>query len=120
MACNCALYIAQVRGCAANAGAAVSPFPLDPERGWRLDLAALEAAVTPNTHLIAVTNPHNPVGTILTGGEMDALVAAAAKVGAWLLADKVYRGTERLGRARQRAWRPVLEARSLRSSDHPL
>ncbi len=85
-----------MRGCAINAGASVAPFPLDPDAGWRPDLAALEAAVTPRTRLIAVTNPNNPAGTILTPAEMDAVVAAAAKVGAWILADEVYRGTERL------------------------
>jgi aspartate/methionine/tyrosine aminotransferase len=86
----------QVRGIALNAGATVRPFPLDPGRGWRPDLEALEAAVTPRTKLIAVTNPNNPVGTILTEPEMDAVVAAARRSGAWLLADEVYRGTERL------------------------
>ncbi len=86
----------QVRGIALNAGAEVRVFPLDPARGWRPDLAALDAAVTDRTRLIAVTNPNNPVGTILTGAEMDAVVAAARRSGAWLLADEVYRGTERL------------------------
>lgn len=41
-----------------------------------------------------MTNPNNPVGTILTEPEMNAIVAAARKVGAWILADEVYRGTE--------------------------
>lgn len=86
----------QVRGCALNLGAAVEAFPLDPARGWRPDLDALAAAVTPATRLIAVTNPNNPAGTILTEEEMDAVVAAAARVGAWILGDEVYRGTERL------------------------
>lgn len=86
----------QVRGLAINAGAEVRTFPLDLERGWRPDLEALDAAVTPGTRLVAVTNPNNPVGTILTEPEMDAVVAAARRSGAWLLADEVYRGTERL------------------------
>jgi aspartate/methionine/tyrosine aminotransferase len=86
----------QIRGIAQNAGADVRTFPLDPARGWRPDLEALEGAVTDRTRLIAVTNPNNPVGTILTEPEMDAVVAAARRSGAWLLADEVYRGTERL------------------------
>ncbi len=36
-----------------------------------------------------MTNPNNPVGTILTEAEIDAIVAAAAGVGAWILADEV-------------------------------
>ena len=86
----------QIRGIALNAGAQVSAFPLDGERGWRPDLDALDRAVTSRTKLIAVTNPNNPVGTILTAGEMEAVLAAARRSGAWLLADEVYRGTERL------------------------
>jgi aspartate/methionine/tyrosine aminotransferase len=86
----------QIRGIAQNAGADVRAFPLDPDRGWRPDLEALHSVVTERTRLVAVTNPNNPVGTILTEGEMDAVVAAARRSGAWLLADEVYRGTERL------------------------
>jgi len=86
----------QVRGCALNAGASVDCFPLDPACGWRPDLDTLDAVVTPATRLIAVTNPNNPVGTVLTEDEMDAVVATAERVGAWILADEVYRGTERL------------------------
>jgi len=46
-----------------------------------------------------VTNPNNPTGAILTEGEMELVAAAAARAGAWLLADEVYRGTERLSDA---------------------
>ena len=86
----------QIRGIAVNAGADVRTFPLDPSRGWRPDLQALAGAVTDRTKLIAVTNPNNPVGTILAEAEMGAVVDAARRSGAWLLADEVYRGTERL------------------------
>ncbi|GGU93976.1 aminotransferase [Streptomyces albospinus] len=86
----------QVRGCALNAGADVDAFPLDPDHHWRPDLDALERMVRPDTKLIAITNPNNPVGTILTETEMDSITAAADRVGAWILADEVYRGTERL------------------------
>ena len=43
----------QVRGCGENGGAEISAFPLAPENDWRPDLAALEAAVTKDTQLIA-------------------------------------------------------------------
>jgi aspartate/methionine/tyrosine aminotransferase len=46
--------------------------------------------------LIAVCNPNNPTGYTLTEAEMDAIVAAAEKCGAWILADEVYAGAERL------------------------
>ena len=43
----------QVRGCVANVGATVSAFPLMPDCSWRPDLEALDAAITPETRLIA-------------------------------------------------------------------
>jgi aspartate/methionine/tyrosine aminotransferase len=83
-------------GCVLNAGGTVTPFPLQPGRGWRPDLAALESTVTSATRLIALINPNNPTGVVLTAGEMAAIVDIAQAAGAWLLADEVFRGTERL------------------------
>ena len=37
----------------------------------------------------AVTNPNNPTGVILTAKEMDAIVAQARRVGAYILSDEV-------------------------------
>ncbi len=45
--------------------------------------------------MICVCNPNNPTGRIMSEAEMDAVVAAAERCGAWLLADEVYRGAER-------------------------
>jgi len=87
----------QLWGLAHNWGIQVNPFHLRQERGWALDLAELEAAVTEKTKLIAVCNPNNPTGYILTEPEMEAIVAAAGRVGAWILADEVYSGAERQG-----------------------
>jgi aspartate/methionine/tyrosine aminotransferase len=75
-------------------GAELKPLPLIEELEWAPDLDALERAVTPRTKLIAVCNPNNPTGAILTEQEMERVVAAARRVGAWLLADEVYRGAE--------------------------
>ena len=73
----------------------VCPLPL---RELLIDPAALASAVTPRTTLVAVSNPNNPTGHILTDAEMAQVVAAADRVGAWLLADEVYAGSERLRR----------------------
>jgi aspartate/methionine/tyrosine aminotransferase len=75
-------------------GAELKPLPLIEELEWAPDLDALERAVSPRTKLIAVCNPNNPTGAILTEQEMERVVAAAGRVGAWLLADEVYRGAE--------------------------
>ncbi len=86
----------QIWGVAKNHGLKVKTFHLLEEKGWAPDVAELEAAVTPHTRLIAVCNPNNPTGRILTEAEMDAIVACADRVGAWILADEVYRGADRL------------------------
>ena len=48
-----------------------------------------------STKVISIVNPNNPTGTIFSPEEMDAIVEAADAVGAWILADEVYRGAER-------------------------
>ena len=86
----------QIWGLGHNYGMRLKPFHLREELGWAPDLDELHDAVSERTKLIAVCNPNNPTGYILTEAEMDGVVAAAARVGAWLLADEVYSGTERL------------------------
>jgi len=85
----------QVWGIAKNHGIRVRECHLSEKHGWAPDLAVLEAAVTPATRLIAVCNPNNPTGRIMTPEEMDGVIAVAEGVGAWLLSDEVYRGAER-------------------------
>jgi len=86
----------QVWGVAKNLGLKINTFHLREDNGWQLDLDALKQAVTPKTKLIAVCNPNNPTGYILTAEEMKAIIHAAAEVGAFILADEVYTGAERL------------------------
>jgi aspartate/methionine/tyrosine aminotransferase len=85
----------QVWGLAQNMGCTVRELLLRADCGWRPDLDALDELISQRTRLVALVNPNNPTGTILTSGEMQRIVAACARVGAWLHADEVYRGTER-------------------------
>jgi aspartate/methionine/tyrosine aminotransferase len=86
----------QIWGIAKSLGVTVKPFQLKEDRQWAPDLDELAEAVSPRTKMIAVCNPNNPTGAILTEAEMEAIVAAAERVGAWILADEVYAGAERL------------------------
>jgi aspartate/methionine/tyrosine aminotransferase len=86
----------QVWGIAQNTDHTVRPFRLKSGEGWALDIDELNEQVSDKTRIIALVNPNNPTGKILTEAEMDAVVAAADRVGAWILADEVYRGAERL------------------------
>jgi aspartate/methionine/tyrosine aminotransferase len=76
-------------------GEATDTFKLKLKDGrWRLDLDQLERAVTTKTKVVMVCNPNNPTGYVLTSEEMDAVVAAADRVGAWIVSDEIYRGAE--------------------------
>lgn len=76
-------------------GEATDTFHLVPAGDtWVLDTDELEAAVGPKTKAIMVCNPNNPTGHVLLPDEMDAVVAAAERVGAWIVADEIYRGAE--------------------------
>ncbi|HYM09515.1 MAG TPA: aminotransferase class I/II-fold pyridoxal phosphate-dependent enzyme [Bryobacterales bacterium] len=85
----------QIWGLARALGASVVPFHLREDCHWAPDLAELARAVSARTKLIAVCNPNNPTGAILREAEMQAIVEAARRAGAWLLADEVYQGAER-------------------------
>jgi len=86
----------QIWGIAKNHGLRVNTFPLIENKGWAPDLNVLDDIVSPDTKLIAVCNPNNPTGRIMTEAEMDSIIAIADRVGAWILADEVYSGAERL------------------------
>jgi aspartate/methionine/tyrosine aminotransferase len=76
-------------------GRATDTFKLRLRDGrWALDVQGLEAAVTKDTKVVMVCNPNNPTGAVLTQDEMDTVVAAAARVGAWIVSDEIYRGAE--------------------------
>ena len=84
----------QIWGVAKNFRLEVKTFSLKEELGWGLDLNEFEQSISPKTRLIAICNPNNPTGYILTPEERAAIVRAADKVGAWILADEVYAGAE--------------------------
>ena len=62
------------------------------ERGgaWRLDRAALAAAVTERPKAIVITTPHNPTGAVFTPEDLDAVVSAAERADAVIVSDEVY------------------------------
>lgn len=86
----------QIWGIARNLGLKTNTFHLDENNGWQVNLEELKQSVTPKTKMIAICNPNNPTGHILTQEEMDAIINAADRVGAWILADEVYAGAERI------------------------
>jgi aspartate/methionine/tyrosine aminotransferase len=52
---------------------------------WRLDLDALEAAVTPRTRMLFLMNPSMPSGAVLTAAEWTRVAELCTARGLWLL-----------------------------------
>ena len=71
---------------------------------WALDTQSLKQAVGRQTRAIMVTNPNNPTGSVLTEDEMDAVVDAARRADAWIVADEIYRGAEVRGGTSPTFW----------------
>jgi aspartate/methionine/tyrosine aminotransferase len=78
-------------------GAEVDILQLHPENGFLPDLEELEAMVRPETKLIVLNNPNNPTGALMEADALDAFVAIARRVDAFVLCDEVYRGTNQTG-----------------------
>jgi len=78
-------------------GARVEPLWLKEELGWQPDPAEIDRVITPGTKLVILTNPNNPTGSILKPGIRQQIIERVKEVGAWLIADEVYRGAERNG-----------------------
>lgn len=79
-----------------SVGGVVKPVPCLPE-SFRLDLAALEAAITPKTVLVLLNSPNNPSGAVYPRGDLEVLTAMLKRrereLGhpIYLLADEPYR-----------------------------
>lgn len=71
-------------------GGKISEFARAPADGFRLDPAAVAAAMTPRTRLIVVTNLHNPTSAFADNATLTEIGRLAARAGARVLVDEVY------------------------------
>ncbi len=77
---------------AAHAGAPHITYRLDPENGWKPDLADLEAKVVANPDIAAIIiiNPDNPTGFVYPEETLAAIVEIAARYGLFVISDEIY------------------------------
>jgi aspartate/methionine/tyrosine aminotransferase len=76
---------------ARKAGGNVIELPIyDAAQGYKLTVEQLRAAVTPNTRVIYLVDPNNPLGTCHTEDEIRAIADIARSVGAYLIHDATY------------------------------
>lgn len=71
-----------------NGGRAVH-VPLNPA-DFSPDWQRVKDAITPRTRLILVNSPHNPCGSVLTAGDLDALADLVRDTDILVLSDEVY------------------------------
>jgi aspartate/methionine/tyrosine aminotransferase len=99
----------QVSGLARALGATVRPWPLQ-EIGsgesarWAADTNLLNQLVTSSTRAIVLCNPNNPTGARIDSAVLQAVCEHAARVGAWVVGDEIYRGAERVADDTPSVW----------------
>ncbi|QHE92586.1 aminotransferase class I/II-fold pyridoxal phosphate-dependent enzyme [Pandoraea fibrosis] len=81
------------RGCLVGAGVTVREVTLAFETGYRLDMAQVEAVLSPKTKLVSLASPQNPSGVQTSRGEIEALLSLMEKrcPQAVLFIDETYR-----------------------------
>lgn len=94
----------QIWGIARSFGIKVTPFYLKEELNWQPDIEELRTLISPRTKMIAVCNPNNPTGAVLTDETMHAISRLAKKANAWIYSDEVYRGAELKGKETPSFW----------------
>ena len=57
---------------------------------WEIDFDGLEAAVTPNTKLFILCNPHNPMGRVFPRSTLDRLGEFCCRYGLILISDEIH------------------------------
>lgn len=67
-------------------------------QGFRVDLQAVEAAITPRTRALFFATPNNPSGVILCAADLAVIGNLARRHSLWIVADEVYAGLAPGGR----------------------
>jgi arginine:pyruvate transaminase len=83
-------YYATYEAVIAAPGGIPVAVPLDPDRAFHPNIAAIEAAVTPRTRALLLNSPSNPTGAVFTRKEIDAICAIAINHDLWIISDEVY------------------------------
>ena len=81
---------ATYEGLIAQTGATAVPVTLHPEKGFRMQVADVEARITPRSRVLFLNTPHNPTGAVLRPEDIRALGDLARKHDLWILSDEVY------------------------------
>ncbi|MCX6204153.1 MAG: pyridoxal phosphate-dependent aminotransferase [Bacteroidetes bacterium] len=72
-------------------GANVSFLQMDFDKGYQLDIEALERLLTPATKFVSITYPHNPTGVSINESALKKVIQLVEANGSYLLMDETYR-----------------------------
>lgn len=72
------------------AGATPVFVPVQYDNGYALDLAKIEAAVTPRTRAIIICSPNNPTGAVYSEESLRKLAELALKYHFYIICDEIY------------------------------
>lgn len=72
-------------------GREVIPLPRRADRGFSPDLDAAAGAIERGARVVCLTNLHNPTGAVLRTEDLAELDRMAARRGAWILVDEIFR-----------------------------
>ncbi|HNE88769.1 MAG TPA: pyridoxal phosphate-dependent aminotransferase [Actinomycetota bacterium] len=64
--------------------------PTTEDTGYRVSVADLDEAMTPNTKLLVFVSPSNPTGAVYSPDEVTAIGKWAAEKGIWVVTDEIY------------------------------
>lgn len=71
-------------------GGTLIPVATTPESGFTIDVADLEAAITPQTKALVIVSPNNPTGTILSKATLQSIAELAQRRDLLVVSDEIY------------------------------
>lgn len=83
-----------LEGIPSSIGCKISQWKLSHSNNWQFDMDFLKKETTSATKAIALNNPHNPTGALMSRSEVDDVVSIAAKNDAYIFSDEVYKFSE--------------------------
>lgn len=71
-------------------GAKYIDIPMDPEKGFQVDLDQIKAAITDKTKMLILNNPSNPTGAVFSKESLAEICKLAVEKNFLVLADEIY------------------------------
>ncbi len=71
-------------------GCEVIAVPTMPNQGFRIDVEAIKAAITPDTRVLLLNTPGNPSGNVIAAEDLATLAEYTRERNIWIVCDEVY------------------------------